>query len=450
MVTGQVKRGTRTSAETMAAVFDRGDRQAAAVTTVAALMLYSLTLAPTVTLDQSGAFATAADHWGVGRVPGYPLWHLLGHLFTRIFSWVTYRGHPNPAWATNFMSAVFGALTCGLVALLVSRVGRGLSLGGTRRSLAPAIAGVVAGVMTMFSPTLWSQAVITETHTLTTFCIVWFLTACLAWIMRPDGRRGVAVVTAYGLGLAQCHVMLLLAPSLLLCMALVRPRLCREFIIANALLWVAPVWLWAHGLAMPELAIAALSLIVLGIAVPLRLSADGRLALLFTGILAAGVAFYAYLPIASESNPPMQFGYARTWEGFCHVISRGQYERIVPAPVFSLRFLELLGWFAALLSRQFVVPLGAIALLPVIRITAFQGPLRRWWGVLLLSLFVLTFVMLAGANPRGDVQDTYIQRTRFIPAFALWGVLIGLGFTMLAAWSTREAHEAPSPPPPPA
>ena len=89
-----------------------------------------------------------------------------------------------------------------------------------------------------------------------------------------------------------------------------------------------------------------------------------------------------------------------------------------------------------------------LALLPVIRISAFRGPLRRWWGVFLLSLLMLTVVMLVGANPRGDVQDTFIQRTRFIPAFTLWGVLIGLGFTMLAAWSTREADAASTAPAP--
>ena len=42
-----------------------------------------------------------------------------------------------------------------------------------------------------------------------------------------------------------------------------------------------------------------------------------------------GVAFYAYMPIVSDlRNPPMNWGYPRTWEGFKHAITRGQYEEI--------------------------------------------------------------------------------------------------------------------------
>ena len=42
-----------------------------------------------------------------------------------------------------------------------------------------------------------------------------------------------------------------------------------------------------------------------------------------------GVSFYVYMPIVSDlRNPPMNWGYPRTWEGFKHAILRGQYEAI--------------------------------------------------------------------------------------------------------------------------
>ena len=42
-----------------------------------------------------------------------------------------------------------------------------------------------------------------------------------------------------------------------------------------------------------------------------------------------GVSFYAYMPIVSDlRNPPMNWGYPRTWDGFKHAITRGQYEAI--------------------------------------------------------------------------------------------------------------------------
>jgi len=52
-----------------------------------------------------------------------------------------------------------------------------------------------------------------------------------------------------------------------------------------------------------------------------------RLYGMFT-VLALGVAFLLYMPFASEQNPPMNWGYPRTIQGFKHAVLRGQYEKI--------------------------------------------------------------------------------------------------------------------------
>ena len=44
-----------------------------------------------------------------------------------------------------------------------------------------------------------------------------------------------------------------------------------------------------------------------------------------------GLAFLLYMPFASEQNPPMNWAYARTMNGFTHSIFRKQYESISPA-----------------------------------------------------------------------------------------------------------------------
>lgn len=41
-----------------------------------------------------------------------------------------------------------------------------------------------------------------------------------------------------------------------------------------------------------------------------------------------GLCFFLFLPIASEQNPPMNWGYPRTFDGFKHTITRGSYENI--------------------------------------------------------------------------------------------------------------------------
>ena len=55
-----------------------------------------------------------------------------------------------------------------------------------------------------------------------------------------------------------------------------------------------------------------------------------------------GVSFYVYMPIVSDlRNPPMNWGYPRTWEGFKHAILRGQYEQIQMPSIFSKDGFEL-------------------------------------------------------------------------------------------------------------
>ena len=44
-----------------------------------------------------------------------------------------------------------------------------------------------------------------------------------------------------------------------------------------------------------------------------------------------GLSLYFYLPIASMTNPPVNWGYPRSVTGFVHVLTRGQFERIHPA-----------------------------------------------------------------------------------------------------------------------
>ena len=88
-----------------------------------AFAVYCATLAPTVTLEDSGELVVASDYLGVPHPPGYPIWTLLSWFFQWIFHWVRYYGYPNPAWSVGLMSAFFGALACGLLALLVSRSG---------------------------------------------------------------------------------------------------------------------------------------------------------------------------------------------------------------------------------------------------------------------------------------------------------------------------------------
>ncbi len=89
---------------------------------------------------------------------------------------------------------------------------------------------------------------------------------------------------------------------------------------------------------------------------------NGKTVALTTLFAELGVSFYIYMPIVSDlRNPPMNWGYPRTWEGFKHAITRGQYEKLAPSDVFTKKFLLQLGFYFTDLRMQFtllVVPLG--------------------------------------------------------------------------------------------
>ena len=80
-----------------------------------ALLLYSWTLAPTVTPTDSGELILAAQGLGVAHPPGVPLWVMLAHLASLV-------PLGNVAVRINFSSAFFAALACGILTLVVSEL----------------------------------------------------------------------------------------------------------------------------------------------------------------------------------------------------------------------------------------------------------------------------------------------------------------------------------------
>ena len=48
-----------------------------------------------------------------------------------------------------------------------------------------------------------------------------------------------------------------------------------------------------------------------------------------------GMAVYLYEPVSCMTDPPMQWGYPRTVEGFFHALSRGQYGSDVGTNIFQ-------------------------------------------------------------------------------------------------------------------
>src|SRR5205809_7833039 len=153
----------------------RAELLCAGVVFVATLLLYSWTLAPTVTLTDSGELIVVAHGLGVAHPPGFPVWIILAHLASLV-------PLGNVAVRINFASALFAALASAMLTLVVaeliitaSYLPKTKERGARKKTktadsavdpvliFAPAVG---AGLLMASSRTLWSYATIAEAYTL--------------------------------------------------------------------------------------------------------------------------------------------------------------------------------------------------------------------------------------------------------------------------------------------
>jgi hypothetical protein len=126
--------------------------------TLAAFCLYLLTLAPTVLEADSGEFQFVPWLPGITHPTGYPLYTLLGWLWTHLLPL------GDVAWRMNLLSAVFAAVTVGLT-YAVARQLLDQTLPDTFWPARIIAAAIAAGTFAI-SHTFWSQAVVAEVYSL--------------------------------------------------------------------------------------------------------------------------------------------------------------------------------------------------------------------------------------------------------------------------------------------
>src|SRR5262249_47414238 len=81
-------------------------------------------------------------------------------------------------------------------------------------------------------------------------------------------------------------------------------------------------------------------------------------------LLLAGLSCYLLLPVFSMANPPMNWSYPRTLEGFFHALNRGQYERIHPTGSLA-RFIMQLGVFGKIAVNKYGLGHVLAAMVPL-------------------------------------------------------------------------------------
>lgn len=323
----------------------------AALVFVVALATYAATLAPAVAFVDSGELIVAARTLGVAHPPGFPLYVVLAHLATLIpFGSIAVR--------VNFASAFFAASASAAVTLLAAEalltakliqtgIGRQPTARRRRartrgeaatRSQAPPlpdivalVACVAAGLLLVFSRTLWAYATIAEVYTLNTMLIAGIFLLMFHWRrlvissasqprpLSPETKHDRwlnAAAALFGLGLGVHHV--------------------------------------SVGLMLP--ALACLVLATEGI----RFFLSRRLARAAVSAF-AGLGIYIYLPLAASRSPLMNWGDPQTLQRFWWHITGKQYQ--VFFTFSSERMGHQLYEFFKLMGREFgplLIPAGLL------------------------------------------------------------------------------------------
>lgn len=163
---------------------------------------------------------------------------------------------------------------------------------------------------------------------------------------------------------------------------------------------------------------------------------NGRVVALSVLAGALGVAGYLLMPLLGDSCPPMNWGYPRTWEGFKHALTRGQYEAITPSSMFTAKFIHNIGFYFQDVRAQFTMVLAPFALVPFAAWKLRAG--RRPAVDLLAPAAVLAAAIAGLAVLDRLLPSVSFQVWKFPPDKVLFGALGLLALVGLHAVFARE------------
>lgn len=383
-----------------------------AITFAGALAIYSVTFARSVTVEDSGEFILTCATLGVPHPPGFPLYVLLGHLFTKIPVGIV-------SSRVAFMSAFFGAMAAAVITLIVIEVNQMIDQGCSRdaegkeqppdrefepinrqpsrgqstlRTLIQWLLPLATGLTFAYSVTLWAWSTVAEVYTVSIALLSLVLYLLLRWhwgVLTQERQPEVgsahwwlvAAAFIYGLTLSTHYgIGLLILPALGL---LIRCT-------------VGPGFLMTRHFS---LALAALLL---------------------------GVAVYIYLPIAAADTPPLNWGNPSTWRGFWWVATAKLYrEDILAADI-----MTAVKHFLGLTFRQYT-PVGFAASLFGLWVLARHAR-RLFWVLLVIISFVIAFCLATRTVRQEVMSDTDAY---YLPIYIVMAIALGAGAKQLLDWS---------------
>ena len=328
---------------------------AALVVALPALALYARTLQRDVGFWDTAEFQAIGPVLGIAHPTGYPAYTLLAWLAS-----VVLQPLGNEALRANLLSALLVAVAVGVVAATVTRLTGRFAV------------GVATGAALAVTSETWSIALRADPHALHLTLAAVLLLLLVVWADRveagvPSDRVLFAAAVVFGVSLANHALTYLLAPGIALFVLIVQPGILRR----------------------PKLIAACASGLV----------------------LAAGL-LYAYLPIRSAMNPPLDYANPETWDGFRYLVFAEQFRG-------TFRPLPGFGDALRAVGQETLQELGAVAPL------ALVGLLAAAWQRIGLMLLLAAWFAINWFFALGYVNAD-IGRYYLVPMLAA-AVLGGLG-----------------------
>ncbi len=348
----------------------RADWMQAGLVALVLLALYALTSPRTVSLEDDGLFILSSYFLGIEHPPGYPLFTLIGHVFSKLpFGSVAYRVH--------LASAFFGALS-GAAAWLCAR-----------KLIPGRLPAYLVAFGLGFSPVFWSQAIIAEVYTLNTFfflVLVYLgLRACPPGAPPDPADRRILPWMAFLFGLSLSNhwpLMLLVAPAFL-------------------------ILLWPRRMEMLKRLPLLLALFVLGL------------------LPYVWMVYRSLQPIPISFDGPLQ-SFAEVW----YFISRAGYRGVdVSAAANWLDRLQFFRYFALEALAQFAVLGTLIAGVGVWLQRRILGD--RIAAFLVAAFLGPSAVLLLLLGFDYDSVSKHVFQVYPLPAYAVLALWMGLGFAWL-------------------
>jgi tetratricopeptide (TPR) repeat protein len=494
-------------------LFRRVDWLAFAITSILVFFGYMYTIAPDLTLQDSGELAVASMYAGVPHPPGYPVWTIYTWFFTVIIPF------GNMAWRVAVSSAFAGALSCGIITLMVSRgssmfiesVAELKNIDRKIENWICFVSGFVAGMLFGFNGFMWSQSVIVEVYSLSMLSLTAGVLCLLRWNYAPHQYRYLYLAWFLaGISVNNHQSLFVITIAMEVLIIATQTKLGRVVFLWNGIFYVAGMILYNKGdlsvlggntpvmvifnaigiisifgwivLSILSKANAAewlRDVILVGVAI-VSVAVGGvkgmlvgtTLVLLIYGAIdlafwmqkqpfpwgphwrkgigigvsfVVGLAFYVYMPLASMTNPPLNWGYPRTVGGFIHAFTRGQYEKIHPTAGAGRNIAEqTISWITTYSKQcwwflvrgpieEFNLVYICIGMIPLFFFRRLQKRERAWLLGMVAFYFVLGPFLVEMFNPAADRQALELNKPFFIASHVFISLAIGYGLTLLTA-----------------